>query len=215
VNTKSVFGMLTASLAAVVLAACGSSATPASPAAAPTTTATAAAPSAAAAAHNDADVAFVQGMIPHHAQAVQMSQLAEQRATNPQVKQLATRIAQAQGPEIQQMQAMLATWGLPAQPTDAAGMSGMNGMDHGNMQGMPGTAGMMSDQQMQQLGAVSGAAFDRMWLQMMIEHHTGAIQMSQTELRDGLNADAKALAQKIIDAQQTEITEMQNLLTTI
>ncbi|MEN3265700.1 DUF305 domain-containing protein [Pseudonocardia sp.] len=214
-NTKTVLGMGAAALAAVVvLAGCGTSTTPAAPGAATTTTATATAV-APAAAHNDADVAFVQGMIPHHAQAISMSQLADQRASNPQVKQLATQIAQAQGPEIQQMQAMLGSWGLPAQPTGAAGMSGMNGMDHNNMGGMPAKPGMMSDQQMQQLGTVSGAAFDRMWLQMMIQHHTGAVQMSQTELRGGQNGDAKALAQTIITGQQAQIAQMQNLLKTI
>ncbi|MCU1665084.1 MAG: hypothetical protein JWR58_5149 [Pseudonocardia sp.] len=206
-NTKPVLGTLTAALAAVVLAGCGNSATPAAPGAATTTAPAPATTAAPAAAHNNADVAFVQGMIPHHAQAIQMSQLAQQRATNPQVKQLATQIAQAQGPEIQQMQAMLRSWGLPAQPTAAAGMSGMTGV--------PAMPGMMSNQQLQQLGALNGVAFDRMWLQMMIQHHTGAVQMSQTEVRDGQNANAKALAQKIVKEQQAQIAQMQNLLKTI
>lgn len=66
-----------------------------------------------------------------------------------------------------------------------------------------------------QLEGASGAAFDRMFLQMMIEHHTGAIEMAEVELRDGQNADAKALAQKIIEAQRAEITQMRELLTTV
>lgn len=74
---------------------------------------------------------------------------------------------------------------------------------------------MMSDQPMQQLEQASGAAFDRMWLQMMIQHHTGAIQASQTEPRDGQNPDAKALPQKIINAQQAEVTQMHEMLKTI
>ncbi|MEK6439189.1 DUF305 domain-containing protein [Pseudonocardia sp. T1-2H] len=213
--------MLVAALSAVVLAGCGNPASPAAPNATPTTTA--AAP-AASTVHNAADVAFVQAMIPHHAQAIAMSQFAEQRATSPQVKQLATQISQAQGPEIAQMQAMLQSWGLPAQPTSSAGTSGttgMNGMNGGSTSATPGASGtsgmpgMMSDQQMQQLSAATGTAFDRMFLQMMIQHHTGAVDMSQTELRDGQNPDAKALAQKIIDAQRAEITQMQQLLTTI
>jgi uncharacterized protein (DUF305 family) len=122
------------------------------------------------------------------------------------------------------MQAMLQSWGLPAQPTSSAGTSGttgMNGMNGGSSSAPPGASGtsgmpgMMSDQQMQQLNAATGTAFDRMFLQMMIQHHTGAIDMSQTELRDGQSPDAKALAQKIIDAQRAEITQMQQLLTTI
>ncbi|MCW2721153.1 DUF305 domain-containing protein, partial [Pseudonocardia sp.] len=161
------------------------------------------------------------------------------RATSPQVKQPATQISQAQGPEIAQMQAMLQSWGLPAQPTSSTGTSGtsgtsgtngtngtngMNGMNGGSPSappgasgtpGMPGMPGMMSGQQMQQLSAATGTAFGRMFLQMMIQHHTGAIDMSQTELRDGRSPDAKALAQKIIDAQRAEVTQMQQLLTTI
>lgn len=200
-NRNTVIGTLAAALA-VVLAGCSNTAPPAGPGTATTTATT----SAATSAHNDADVAFVQAMIPHHTQAVQMSQLAQRRATNPQVKQLATQIAQAQGPEIQQMQAMLQSRGAPAQPTASAGMPGSN---------MPDMPGMMADAQMRQLQQASGAAFDRMWLQMMIQHHTAAIQMSQTELRNGNNPDAKALAQKIIDAQQAEITQMQAVLRTI
>ena len=87
-------------------------------------------------------------------------------------------------------------------------MGGMAGMDHG---GSPG--GMMSDTQMQQLGQVRGAEFDRMFLTMMIEHHNGAVQMAETELASGRNAEAKKLAQAIIDAQRAEIAEMNTLLT--
>jgi uncharacterized protein (DUF305 family) len=80
-------------------------------------------------------------------------------------------------------------------------------MDHG---GMPGE-GMMSDEEMQQLEATTGAEFDRMWVQMMIKHHQGAVDMAKTELEQGSSADAKALAQKIVDAQEAEIKEMQAL----
>jgi len=73
--------------------------------------------------------------------------------------------------------------------------------------------GMMSDADTKKLEAAKGAEFDKMWLDMMIKHHQGAVDMAKTELTQGSNADAKALAQKIIDAQQAEITEMQGLLT--
>ena len=83
-------------------------------------------------------------------------------------------------------------------------------MGHGAMGGMPMGGmpmhGMMSDAQMQQLAAQSGPAFDRMFLQMMIEHHTGAVQMAQTEQAQGLNPQAKELAGAIVAAQQREIT---------
>lgn len=204
-NRTSVIGMFIAALTTVTIAGCGTSApsTASSPGAgAPF------ASSSATAQHNDADVAFVQGMIPHHTQAVAMSQLVPGRASSTKVAELATQIAQAQGPEIAQMQGFLESWSVAAAPTDT--MGGMAGLG-----GMPGASGMMSDQQMQQLGTASGAAFDRMWLQMMTEHHTGAVDMARTELRDGQNPEAKALAQKIIDAQQAEIATMKQLLTTV
>ena len=78
----------------------------------------------------------------------------------------------------------------------------------GSMAAMPG---MMSDDQMSRLCQATGAAFDRAFLQMMTAHHQGAIQMAQTELADGQNPEAKALAQKIITAQQGEITQMRTL----
>jgi uncharacterized protein (DUF305 family) len=193
----------------VVLAGCGSGSN-AGTAPAPAATSSAAAPQA----HNQADITFLQGMIPHHIQAVEMSKLAAQRASSPQVKDLAARIEAAQQPEIDQMNAMLQAWNASMSATNGPSMSGMN---HGDMGGMGqmdhgSMPGMMSDQQMQQLNTVSGPAFDRMFLQMMIQHHQGAITMAKTELAEGQNPDAKALAQRIIDAQQREITEMQTLL---
>jgi len=193
----------------VVLAGCGSG-SDAGNAPAPAATS---GPASAAQAHNQADITFLQGMIPHHTQAVEMSKLAAQRASTPQVKDLAARIEAAQQPEIDQMNGLLQAWNASVSPTNGPSMTGMN---HGDMGGtgqpehgsMPG---MMSDQQMQQLDQVSGPAFDRMFLQMMIQHHQGAITMSKTELTDGQDPDAKALAQNIINAQQREITEMQTL----
>ncbi|MBP2371999.1 DUF305 domain-containing protein [Pseudonocardia parietis] len=203
--------------AALVLTACGGpdpagSAAPANPAPAPTSAA--AAPSAAISAeHNQADIAFAQGMIPHHQQAVEMSKLATDRAGSDDVRRLATEIEQAQGPEIAQMQAFLTAWGAPAP-------GAMPGMDHESMghgpdqngMGQGGMAGMMTPEQMGQLKQANGAAFDRMFLEMMIAHHEGAVQMAQTELANGANPEATALAQQIVDAQETEITEMRELL---
>ncbi len=87
----------------------------------------------------------------------------------------------------------------------------MGGMDHSIM-GDGGMAGMMTPEDMQALTKASGAESDQMWLEMMIEHHEGAIDMAKTELADGENIDAKALAQDIIDAHQAEITTMKGLL---
>lgn len=172
--------------------------------------------------HNQADVAFAQAMIPHHSQALDMAGLVAGRTTNATVIDLAERIQQAQDPEIQQMTGWLKAWG--AAPT-TTGMSDMPGMTTGqSMPGMSsgssmpsGTAsapmpGMMSAQDMATLQAAKGSEFDTMWLQMMIQHHQGAIDMAKTELNQGASTDAKDLAQKIIDGQQAEITEMKGLL---
>jgi uncharacterized protein (DUF305 family) len=204
-NRSVLFGVLVAAVTAVGLAGCG---TAAMPAAAP---APQAAP-AAAAEHNDADTTFATSMVPHHTQAIEMAQLATDRATSSKVKELAGQIEQAQGPEITQLQGLLAAWGEKPAPTSMGDMGGMGGMPMDGKAAMPG---MMSDQQMKQLQAASGAAFDRMWLQMMIEHHTGAIEMARTEMSSGTNAEAKDLAQNVVDAQQSEITTMKQLLTSL
>jgi uncharacterized protein (DUF305 family) len=173
-----------------------------------TNTAPPASSSVAAQTHNQADITFVQGMIPHHVQAVAMSTMAAQRAASPQVKHLAARIRAAQQPEIDQMSGFLRAWNAPV-PASESAQGGMGQRDHGASGAMPG---MMSGDQMRQLGQASGDAFDRMFLQMMIAHHQGAVTMARTELSDGQNPDARQLAQRIIDAQQREITEMQTLL---
>lgn len=200
-NVTRTTGLLAAVLATVLVSACGS---PPSQAPASGGTTSAAAPSASQE-HNQADISFAQGMIPHHQGAVEMAELAETRAASPEVKQLAANIAQAQEPEIEQLRGFLEAWG-------AEESGGMTGMDHGGMSGMPG---MMSDQQMQQLEDATGAQFDRLFLQMMTMHHEGAVQMARTELADGANPQAKALAQKIIDDQTREIEQMRQLLSTV
>lgn len=164
--------------------------------------------------HNRADITFAQAMIPHHAQAIEMAQLAPQRAQSPQVKDLAQRIEQAQGPEIETLTAWLQAWNAEVPPTGESGGDHGGGMDPGGMDpgGMGQMPGMMDPQQMQQLDQATGAEFDRLFLQMMIKHHEGAIAMAQTELTDGQNPEAKQLAQQIIDAQQAEIQEMKALL---
>ncbi|GAA2340390.1 DUF305 domain-containing protein [Dactylosporangium salmoneum] len=155
-----------------------------------------------AAAFNDADVMFAQMMIPHHQQAVEMAALAGTRAAAPEVKTLAGQIKAAQDPEIQAMRGWLTAWGRPA-PTASHGMGGMN---HG---GMPG---MMSDADMTELEAATGNDFDKRFCTMMIAHHQGAIAMAEDELANGASSDAKALAQKIIAAQQAEIDTMNKIV---
>jgi len=152
--------------------------------------------------HNDADVEFAQGMIPHHQQAVEMADIALDPSVgaSAHVVDLATRIKAAQAPEIEMMSGWLNTWAAPMTMDTSTGhdMGGMNGM--------------MSAADMDALKAAKGAEFDTMWLTMMIEHHTGAIAMAEAEKANGMSADALTLAQAIIDAQQAEIAEMNGLL---
>lgn len=164
--------------------------------------------------HNQVDVAFAQNMIPHHAQAIAMSRLAAPRAVSPQVKDLAARIQLGQQPEIDQMSGWLRAWhaSVPATDDPLGGMDqgDMGQMEHDTSGAMPG---MLSGDQMHQLEQTTGPAFDRMFLQMMITHHQGAITIARAaELPAGHNPDARHLAQRIVDTQQHEITEMQTLL---
>lgn len=180
--------------------------------------------------HNAADLTFAQMMIVHHQGAIEMADLAADRATNTRVKDLAARIKAAQDPEIQQMQAWLTAWGAAMSGSTAASSAddGMGGMDHGGMSGMGkegdmsssaatgmSMPGMMRDGQMQQLTDASGAEFDRLFLEMMIMHHQGAIEMSDTEITEGSNPEALALAESIKTSQTAEIAEMQQLLQTL
>jgi uncharacterized protein (DUF305 family) len=152
---------------------------------------------------NDADVAFAQGMLPHHQQAVEMAQLATDRAGDPRVADLAARIEAAQGPEIETLTGWLEDWDAEAPRS--------GGMDHGSM-GHGDMGGMMSSEDMESLANATGGDFDRMFLEMMVEHHTGAVQMAETELMDGENTHALTMAGEIRDTQNAEIAEMQQLL---
>jgi uncharacterized protein (DUF305 family) len=188
-------------LGGAVLAGCGSSTPDTQPAqSAPAT-------QVAVADGSEADVAFAQLMIPHHAQAVEMADLALQQGTSPDVLSLAGQIKAAQDPEIQQMRGWLAAWGAPEQ------MDGADGGDHGDMDmGGMSASGMMTDEDMNSLMNASGEEFDRMWLQMMITHHQGAIQMAEQVLADSTNPDVTALANAVVAGQTAEIDAMQQLL---
>jgi uncharacterized protein (DUF305 family) len=156
-------------------------------------------------AFNDSDVQFAQGMIPHHQQAVEMADLAVAKAASPEVKDLATRIKAAQDPEIQQMTAWLKDWDKPLEAS-----SDMEGMDHGSGSGSGTAMGVMTAEAMANLEAAAGDEFDTMFLEMMIRHHQGAIDMAKQEQSKGKFADTKALADSIVTSQQAEIDAMKH-----
>jgi len=150
---------------------------------------------------NDADVTFAQGMVPHHEQAIEMADIAldPRVGASEQVRDLAARIKSGQGPEIKLMTDWLTAWG---QPLEA---------DTGASHDMSSTDGMMPAEGMDALGTIAGADFDRMWMEMMVRHHQGAIAMAETVKAAGSSPDVLALADQVIIAQQAEITEMRSL----
>lgn len=152
---------------------------------------------------NSADETFTMGMIAHHQQAIEMADmLLGKEGVDERVTNLALNIKDAQGPEIDTMNAWLKEWGVVSGDT-----GGMDGMDH--------SGGMMSDEDMTALQNAAGAEASTLFLKQMTQHHQGAIEMAQQELDNGENPDALALAQKIIDDQTAEIATMQSILDTL
>lgn len=198
--------------------------------------------SAQAAAHNQADMNFAHMMIPHHQQAVEMSDIIlAKQGIDPRVVDLAKQIKAAQGPEIEKMQGWMSQWGM-------GGMTGMPGMDHGGMNGtesgspttttmpmpggsmmpsgsmmpgmpgmggMPGMDGMMSQADMDALKSAQGVEASKLFLTGMIRHHQGALTMAQEEIKNGQFPDAVAMAKSILESQQKEIDTMNQILNSL
>jgi uncharacterized protein (DUF305 family) len=157
---------------------------------------------------SDTDVAFAQSMIPHHEQAIAMARMAQTHAHDPAVKQLAAQIEAEQTPEIDTMTGWLQAWGTPAPTATTGAAPPTSGMmsSPGMMPSMPDWSKMMD---------LQGADFDRMFLQMMITHHEDAIHMAKTEQASGANPAAKQLAKNIETSQAAQITQMQQMLSTV
>lgn len=151
---------------------------------------------------NSADVMFAQMMIPHHEQAVEMADLADSRASDPQLLALAGEIRGAQDPEIALMESWLEEWGVPVMPAgEAMDAHGSHGME-----------GMLTGEQLEQLAALSGPEFDTLFAQFMIEHHQGAVAMARDVLATGSDPRVAALAREIIVTQEKEILQLQSFL---
>lgn len=158
--------------------------------------------------HNAADIRFATEMIPHHAQALHMVDMAEGRELTREAEQLMADIEAAQTPEIEQMSGWLEEWDQPVPDTSGMGpMGGDMDMDH-----MGDMVGAMSEEALAELEGAEGTVFERMWLQMMIEHHEGAIEMAEVELDEGEHAGAMDLARSIIESQRAEIELMESML---
>jgi uncharacterized protein (DUF305 family) len=155
--------------------------------------------------HNDADVAFASEMIPHHAQALLMVDMAATREVSPEFGALLEQIRTAQAPEIEQMSDWLVAWDepVPDNPRDHGGMDGGHGDD---------APGMMDPGDRDRLEGMSGGGFEDMWLSMMIEHHEDAIEMAEEEVEEGEFGEAVELAEDIRDSQTAEIAQMEQML---
>lgn len=161
---------------------------------------------------NDADVDFASDMIQHHAQALQMVDLTLGRDLDPAVARLTDQIRAAQAPEIEKMVDWLQAWDQRVPPTSrdhANAHAEGHGQDPAMNTDMPG---MMSAEQMTALEKAPDAKFQPMWLQMMVDHHEGAIEMARAQVEDGQNAKAVALAEEIVSSQEKEVATMQDLL---
>ena len=191
-NTRTLLLVSAAAAVALTLGGCAGG-TPGTDA----TGSEASAGSEAAADFNGADVTFAQMMIPHHEQAVEMSEsLLAKDGIDERVRDLATQIKDAQQPEIDQLEQWLDDWGQEE--------SDMGGMNHGG--------GMMSEDDMTALGDAEGDDAARLFLEQMTVHHEGAIEMAQAEVTDGEHADAKSMAENIVATQTDEVIVMQDML---
>jgi uncharacterized protein (DUF305 family) len=148
--------------------------------------------------HNQADTTFAQMMIPHHAQAVEMSGLVLAKPDLPaDVTALATRIKDAQAPEIETMTGWLKGWNAPTVASDNSGH---------------GMSGMVDAEGLTKLKAAQGTEAARLFIEQMTGHHEGAIEMAKDEIDGGKYPQAIQLAREIITAQEAEIAEMKKLL---
>lgn len=152
---------------------------------------------------NQEDVMFAMNMVAHHQQAIEMSDMLLAKSdVDGRVADLAERIRAAQQPEIEHMNEMLAGWGIEMSD-DASGT-------HHDMGGSGG--GMMSEEDMAALEAAPGPEASRLFVEQMIMHHEGAVEMAEAEVEGGENADAVEMAERIISDQSSEIAEMEALL---
>jgi uncharacterized protein (DUF305 family) len=154
---------------------------------------------------NADDHTFATTMIPHHEQAIELAAMVPEHSTDPELIALAAKISAEQEPEIKALRVFLVQWDENPEDNASHGDDG----DHGGHGAM---TGMVDEATMAKLQSLQGAEFETLWLQSMIGHHEGAVEMAKAEVANGQNEDIKRMAQTMIDAQQAEITEMNQML---
>ena len=149
---------------------------------------------------NSADETFVQNMIPHHEQAIAMADLVAERSTDQRLLTLAESIRSAQVPEVAALRELLAEWGVASDAHSGHGDDAH--AEHG----------MMTEAELEALADTTGAAFDAMWLRMMIAHHDGAIAMANEVLDAGSDPAVRTIAEAVIAGQRAEVAFMNGLV---
>ena len=156
--------------------------------------------------YSSEELMFARMMIPHHQQAIDMAEMAREISDSPAIVDLALQIRDGQEPEIIQMEQWLVDSGQSVGSGDMGHDGSMGGHQGGHMMD-----GMVSEEDLASLAQLSSPEFDRMFLELMIEHHEGALDMVQMIIRSS-NPDVKQLADDIVRAQRAEIGEMRTLL---
>jgi uncharacterized protein (DUF305 family) len=155
--------------------------------------------------YNSADVTFATTMVPHHQQAIEMSTMAVERSIDPELIALANQIIATQQPEVNILNVFLVQWN--ENPENRTG-----GGDVAEDTPEPSVPGMVDDATIAKLESLRGPEFDRLWLQSMISHHQGAVAMAKSEIADGKNVDAIAVAETIVAGQDAQIGQMTRML---
>ncbi|WP_197320312.1 DUF305 domain-containing protein [Saccharomonospora sp. NB11] len=155
-----------------------------------------------------ADVEYMRMMIPHHEQAIVMTDLVADRAESSRLKTLAGRIADAQEGEISMMESWLDRYEdrVPDHERDHEKGHNEHGHDHAHM------PGMATDEQLDALRAASGTEFDRLFCELMITHHEGALTMAEDYLPRGIEPQALAMAQEVVTTQTAEIEHLRDIM---
>ncbi|WP_203668357.1 DUF305 domain-containing protein [Cellulomonas pakistanensis] len=174
-----------------------------------------------AASDGSVDAGFARDMQAHHAQAVDLAVLVRDRSTDEEVRTVALDILLTQQNQIGQMAGWLSTWGLPAAASRPP-MAWMVGTEHahgaatssadGGAAGYAAMPGWVSRADLARLTDATGAEADRLFLQLMIPHHRGGVEMAEYAVEHAQRPQVVALARNIVTSQERELTALQDML---
>jgi uncharacterized protein (DUF305 family) len=145
---------------------------------------------------NDADVAFAQGLLLADDHATEVIELVSSHTSRPELTALAEKTLTSRGEEITKLQGWLGRWGKPVEP--GAGLDPETQLP----------PGLLSDEQLNQLNQLKGAAFDLAFVDAFSGHHRGVIELAAKELRDGSLGEVKALARQVVDGRKAELDQL-------